>query len=426
MALVPIRGGRSAIPIAVLRPADLDRAEAMLDVRAGAQSKADTAWCGVRARNALWVGPASAEGEVAAIARGNGTSLGPLLPTAEAVRWLPEGGLVRGWVQPKAARDFLRGLPERSLPAAAEWITAVAAAELDAARWIAFRRDLQGQRLFTDGFVAYDPTRLPAPVARVLAPDAPPAPPIPSKIPEDVVFAAAFRTEADACLPWLRFLAQADSRGPFRNLEFWIEEFQEHNGLSLEHDLFGSLGENGWELLLESREGESVQWAAVLETSDPGRIDAALLALRDWLVNHAWTRTLGLVRLRPDDYIHAGRIVHGTRIETLLGKLPGPAFAATGDHIVFGFGDRAVATVLDLADTGGFSVSPATHSGLPAHASLLVRGASLARNLARLVKMDSTPFEAIKDLLSNIHEASVQVRYETDGIRVHGEVDLAR
>jgi len=235
----------------------------------------------------------------------------------------------------------------------------------------------------------------------------------------------AFRTEADACLPWLRFLGQADNRGPFRNVEFWIDEFQEYSGLTLERDLFGSLGEHGWELLLESREGEAVQLAAVFEASDPDRIEATLLAMRDWLVDHAWARSLGLARLQAKDYRHAGRVVHGTRIETLLGGLSGPVFAASDEHVVVGFGDRAVTTALDLVGVDGFSADPVADASSSAHAAFLVRGASLARSLARFVKAESKAMAAARELLARIPEASVRVSYETDGVRVHGEVDLA-
>ena len=424
LALVPIRGGRTAIPIAVLRPTDLDRAEAILDVRAGAPSEVGAAWCRVRARSALWVGPANAADELDAVARGNGTSLGSLLPAAEAAKRLPEGGLVRGWVNPEAARDYFRGMPERTLPDVGQWIAAAAAAKMDATRWIAFRRDILGNRLVTDGFIAYDLEKLPAPVARVLVPDASQPPP-PSSIPDDVVLAASFRTEADACLPWLRFLGQADRRGPFRNLEFWIEEFQEQSGLSLQRELFGSLDEHAWELLLESRGKEGVQWAAVFEASDPRRIEATLLALRDWLAGHASARSLGLARLRPKDYRHHGTLVHGSRIATLLGGLTGPAFAATDEHVVVGIGDRAVFTALDLVSADGFSAEPVPDTDPPAHASFVVRGPSLARSLARFFKADTKAMTAVKEFLVRIREASVHVRYEKDGLRVHGEVEPA-
>jgi len=423
VALVPTRDGRSVIPVAVLSPADPDRAQALMDVRAGARPDGEAAWCRVRGRNALWVGPANAAGDVAAVARGDGTSLGPLLPVAEAAKRLPDGGLARGWVNPDAVRRYLRRMVPGTHPEVIELAAAAFAAELDAARWIAFRRDLVDGRLVTDAVLVYDRAKLPVQVARVFDPGAS-APSLPANLPGDVVLAAAFRLEPEACVPWLRFLAEADPRGPFRNLDFWIEEFEEFSGLSVQNDLFGNLGEHGWEILLESWDGEALQWAAVFEAKDNERVQAVLLALRDWSADQAWGRSFGLARLSPRVYDHDGTEVHATRIRTLLGELSGPAFAATGDHIVIGLGDRAVGRALNLVRFGYFGPEQGDATAPTAHASMIVRGPGLARTLETLVDSDSRLFEAVVEFLYSVPEASAQTWYETDGLRVHGELVL--
>lgn len=424
LALVPACSGRTVIPIAVLRPPDLDRAEAILDVRAGARPDRGATWCRVRGRNALWVGPANAMRDVEAIALGDGTSLSSLLPTEEAAGRLPAGGLVRGWINPVAVRRFLRDATAGTRPAVVELLTAAVAAELDAVRWIGFRRDVVAGNLVADAVVTYDRAKLPVPVARIFNPGAS-SPPLPAELPEDVVYIAAFRPEAQACLSWLRFLEASDARGPFRNLDFWIDEFEEHSGLSLEQDLLGALGEHAWELLLESREGEAVQWAAVFEAVDAKRVEATLSALHDWAAEHAWVRSFGLAWMRSHKLEHDGKVVHATRIGTLLGELSGPAFAATDAYVIVGLGDRAVRAALDLVSGGSPSGRPERGMEPLPHASVVLRGPALARTLEAFVGADSGAMAAVMEFLARIETVSASVTYETDGLRMHAEAVLA-
>jgi hypothetical protein len=423
LALVPARGGRTVIPVVVLRPADPDRVEGILDVRTGARPDSGTAWHRVRGRGALWIGPASAAGDVEAVARGDGTSLSPLLPVEEAASRLPAGGLVRGWVNPVAARRFLHRLAEGSLPAAVQLIIATAEAELDAVRWIAFRRDIVDGRVVADAVISYDRSRLPAGVARVFDPRASFSS-LPATLPADLVMAAAYRPEPQVCLPWLRFLQDSDPRGPFRNVEFWIDEFEERSGLSLERDLFASLGEHGWEFLLESRQGESLQWAAVFEATDPQRVEAALLALRDWSADHALARSLGLARLIPRRFERDGIVIHGSGIGTFIGELAGPAFAVTERHVVVGIGDRAIFTALDLVAASVFDAR-ADRAGEPAaHMRFVLRAPALARTLQSLVGTDCELLAAVVETLLRLGDLSSHAVYEQDGVRMHAEVDL--
>jgi hypothetical protein len=425
LALVATRGGRTIIPVAVLRPPDTERAEAILDVRAGARSSDGPAWCRVNGRGLLWVGPASAAGDVEAIARGDGTSLSPLLPLAEAERRLPAGGLVRGWVNPQAARRYLQGLAPGTLPAPLELISFALAAELDAARWIGFRRDFVGGRLVTDAVISIDRGKLPAEVATIFDPQAS-TPLLPKGLPEDLVYATAYRLEAQAWLPWMRFLQESDPRGPFRNFDFWVGEFEAQSGLSVEHDLIGALGEHAWEIMLESRDGDSLQWAMVLEASDAKQFEATLLELVDWSAAHAGVRTLGLARVRLDDLELGGWRMHALKINTFLGELSGPAFTTTADHAVVGLGDRAVRAALELIDKRAFVRRSYGEGADAAHMSTVLHGPALARTMESLFSTDCPLVAALTELLSRLGEASFRVDYESDGLRVHGEVELTR
>jgi hypothetical protein len=425
LALVPTRGGRSVIPVAVLRPPDFERAEAILDVRAGARSTDGPAWCRVHGRGLLWVGPASAAGDVEAVARGDGTSLSPLLPFAEAERRLPAGGLVRGWVNPQAVRRYLQGLAPDTLPAPIEMISAAVAAEFEAARWIGFRRDIIDDRLVTDAIISFDRAKLPAEVVAVFDPEAS-APLLPEKLPDDVVYATAYRLEAQSWLPWLRYLQNSDPRGPYRNLDFWIAEFEAQNGPSVEHDLIDTLGEYAWEIMLESRDGDSLQWAMVMQAADAERLEATLLELIDWSAAHAGVRSFGLARVRLDDLDLGGRKVHALKINTFLGELSGPTLAATKDHFVIGIGERAVRTALDLVDAGAFPRRSERGREWPAQMTTVIHGPALARTLESLISTDCPMLAALIEMLPKLGEASFRVHYESDGMRVHGEIEFTR
>lgn len=433
VALVPAPEGRGVVPVAVLRPDDLDRAEAILDRRAGARRASGAAWCRVRDRGALWVGPSSAAGDVAAIARGDGTSLGPLLPFDEAAARLPAGGLARGWIHPAGVRRFLREAAPGTRAAPAELIAAALAAELDAARWIAFRRDVTGGRIVTDAALVYDRSKLPEAVARVFDPGAP-ASRLPEALPPDVVLAAAWRPEPEACLPWLRFLEAADDRGPFRNLDFWIEEFEERSGRNLERDLFGELGDHAWTLVLD--EGDSgLGPVTVFEVRDARRVEATVLDLRDWLADYVGAQTMGLANPVFERSHHRGVVIHDTRFRSVLGSLTVSSVATSGTYLVVGVDGRGVRTALDLIAEGRFdrTGSVAFETGPRAHLEMVVRGPALAGALARSggetegdpSGLRGGPLAAAIRLLEGVPEATVRVRYTPDGLDVHGEVPLS-
>ena len=457
LALVPAPEGRGVIPVAVLRPADLDRAEAILDLRAGARPEGDAVWCRVRDRNALWVGPASAAGEVAAVARGDGTSLGPLLPVAEAAARIPDGGLARGWIHPAGVRRYLRAVEPGTRPAPVEMIASALAAELDAVRWIAFRRDVVDGRIVTDAALVYDRAKLPEAVAAVFDPGAT-APRLPRPLPEGVVMAAAWRPEPGACLPWLRFVAAADSKGPFRNLDFWIEEFEERSGKSLDRDLFGELGEHAWTLLLDggdtwqgsgtafwtrgkdmvgacNRLGVDIMTGApvsVFEAADARRVEDTALELREWVAGHLRVRSLGLVAPEFHDTSYAGTVIHNVRVRTALGTLEGSSIAAVDGFLVVGVGERGVRVALDLIAAGRFDRESlvATDAYDASHASVIVRMRELAGVLARHGR-DTGEVDApgglastVTAVLGGIPEARIRIRYAPDGLDLHGELPL--
>jgi hypothetical protein len=420
LALVTAKDGRSLIPVAILRPSRLDEAEAILR-HAGINGLALTTR---RAGNAMWIGPAGAPARLDELAAQGGAGGGHGLMMEEVARRLPEGGLVRGWLAPDALRtlllDRVEGIDSPSLDILRTFI----AAELHAARYIGFRRDLTADGLITDAVIGFDSGVLPAEVARVLATPADSPPILPSPLPPGVLLAGAFRTEAAATWDWLHHVAALDSRGPMRNFEFWVDEFQDRYDRDLERDLVGALGQHGWFFLLEGETVETLPALLVIETRDAGRVEEALVDLGSWLVEQTRVRTLGLLAPRMHDGRLDGFTAHGLSFWTPFAELPGPAFLVTGEHLVVGSGTPALRAGLELLRNQATwePVAVAVERGAPApNESIRVRGSTLSRWFDALVARGAPRWSGA---IAGLESLSGDVWHQEDVIRIHGEVHL--
>jgi hypothetical protein len=421
-AIASADGGRVVLPVAVLLPPDVERAEELL-------SSFAPSWTVLRARGALWVAPRSAADELKEVAWGDGTSLAQAIPMDEVDRRLPAGGLVRGWVNPKAFKQVIHACLRDRLFAWTDVMGRIVSAELDALRWIGFRRDIEPGQITADAIIAYDTGVLPAEFSDALDPGAS-SPWLPSSLPDDVAIAAAFRAEAQIALPWLRYLANRDPDGPFRNLEFWLEEFEERSRLSLERDLFHSIGEHGWLLAFESMNGTTPQWVMVLEAVDAARAKRALLALLNWSAEHAWMKTLGLAVPKVQDTEVDGTLIHTLVVSTPVGELAGPAFASVDGYLLMAMGSNPMRSGIGLIEDGAFSTRPSDAG--QGQGSLMVRGPPLARladSMLRLVPETgdrSELIEAMVDIFADVPGFSGNLYYEGDAVRLSGEVLLNR
>jgi len=418
LALVPDEGGRRAIPVALLRPARPDWAAGRLE---GAGLAV------VRGRGALWVGPKADRKRLETLALGDGTSLARCLPLGEADRRLPAGGLARGWINPAAVRDLLRAQLPGTRPEGAEMMAALAAAELDVMRWAAFRRDLVPGGLVTEAVLAYDLEAMPPDVVGMLRENASP-PPLPSRLPDPVVMAAAFRPEPRILDPWLRFVAAGDRRGPLRNLDFWMDEFEEWSGRDLALDLFGALGEHAWVFVLADEDGGRPGSVAILEARNARRAEETLLDLRSWLRDQAWGRTLGAALPRARDGLLDGEAVRGVTLQTPFGEVPGPVLMVTGGHLLVATGEPELREGLRLLETKGswrVSEGPA-----PGHGSLVVRGSALDHLAEAVAGCDLLEgygplVGALPDLVGDFESVTGTMRYEGDALRLRGEIRFA-
>jgi hypothetical protein len=426
VALVPAGDARSLIPVALLRPPHPEQAEEILSRSAPLEV--------LRGRGALWVGPPNVSDRLERIAAGDGTSARRSLVMDEAYRRLPDRGLIRGWVNPGALRTLLSRHVEGVRPLLVEIVRSFVTAELDTIRFIGFRRELNADGVITDGVIGIDASALPGEVVQALNATPESELLLPSPLPPGTLLASSFRTEAEACLGWLRYVAASDPRGPLRNLDFWMDEFRERTRLDLERDLFGALGEQGSFLLLEGDTSEIVQAVAILETKDPGRLEETLLDLRAWLMEQIQGRTLGLVLPRIRDASLNGWTLHDLTFWTPLAQLPGPVFLVTDEHLVVGTGEPALRAGLNLLqsrdvwkratgeDAGAVSRSRLEHVRLlgPAMARWIEAragswGPAHVRHLA----------SAMTGLLAESHRISMDVWYEEDAVRIRGRIRFA-
>ena len=179
-----------------------------------------------------------------------------------------------------------------------------------------------------------DLDRLPAELLQLFrtAPDSPPV--LPSPLPRHVVLASSFHTEPEASYAWLQRIADSDPRGPLRNFEFWMSEFEERTGRQLEADLIDSLGERGWLFLLEGDAVHTLNAVGIFEARDPGLLDGTLSDLLHWIGDQAQGRTLGLVSPQVTG--------NSMNFRTPFGEFPGPAFELRDGHLLIGTSPQAL------------------------------------------------------------------------------------
>ncbi len=423
-AVVALVSGTDRVcrPLALLRPTDLDRAEALL-------GSLGASWSVIQARHALWIGPQGVAEELETVALGDGTSLAEVVPMDAVDARLPPGGLVRGWVNPTAVRQLLQVRLGRRWSAVLDLIRSLISVELEAVRWIGFRRDITRGRVATDAVVVYDTRALPPEVAGLFDPSAS-SPQLPSPLPDDAAVAAAFRPESQGYLPWLQHVAAREPQGPLRNLDFWIDEFEQRFDTSLERDLFRAIGPHGWLLVFENRAEEPAAWVMVLEASNASLAEATILKLLNWSAEHAAVRTLGLARPRVQDGNLGDRLTHQVVVRMPVGQLPGPSFTTVDGYLLAGVGESAIQAAMGLIAARAFPAGQHGGMGPPPHASLQVRGPALGHlpnSLPGAVTaggQESVLVEAVVGLIAAVADASTQLWYEADGIRLHSEISL--
>lgn len=341
VALIPTVDWRSLMPVALLRPDDPEEASEILH-GVMLPPGGDLSPVILRSRGILWVGPPGALDHLSRLAAGDGTSARESLVMDAVHRRLPDGGLVRGWVNAPALRAFLSGPAGRRGHPLMEALGSLLAAELEAVRFAGFRRELDGRTLTMDGVLGLDSDVLPPEVAAFLESHAGRDPVLPARLPTGTLVASAFRADGAACLAWLRYVAARNPRGPLRNLDFWMEEIRYRGGIDLERDLFGALGERGWLLIVADPAGGPPQAATILEASAPARLEEALLAVRTVLAEQIMVRSFGMVLPRRMDRASGGATVHELALWTPAGEPARPAFLLDGDHAVLATGSAAL------------------------------------------------------------------------------------
>jgi hypothetical protein len=431
LALVISDNRREVLPIALLRPSQTEEAAALLEARSGVGTEG-VGYTLRRGRDTFWLIPAEAEDRLGSLARGRRASRTRDFHLEELERRLPDGGLARGWINPRALRELLLHQVEGTRPAVVAWIEAMGAVEFEAVRFAGFRRDLTPDGVVTDGVVAYDADFLPAEVAHALRSRPAPAR-LPDALPPGVVAMAAFRPESEASLAWLRHVSMRDPRGSLRNLDFWIDAFEERTGRDVEHDLLDLLGDQGWAVAFEGERSGTLEVAVVCEVDDAEQLEDALLDLRAFLMDHTLGRTLGLVVPRARDARLEGHALHGTTLWSPFGQVEGPVFTLTADHLLLATGDRSAAKALQLIEGKSTWGPVMAEVGLPspAHEAARIRLSALSPLINELIGLNddgsdaSAWVTAVSDLASNLDTAELGLWYENDALRLRGQLRFA-
>jgi hypothetical protein len=396
------------VPAAILQPMDLPKAEEILS-RVGMMT--------YRAYDGrLWAVPAGSEEAIARLISGSGTRLVESLPMDEIQDRLPAGGLVRGWINPPQLAGLLRQAGRDAPAGVFSLFAAVLAAELDAARYVAFRRDILNGEVLGEGIAAYDLSKLPEEVVRMLNPQASRpglAGDFHSKPGYPLV--AAFRPEARAWIPWIRYLAAHDRRGPLRNLDFWLDEFRERYGVDLAKDVFASIGDRGWILLLKRE--RMIDAAVVLELHRDFDLEAPLTRFLSWMGEQLRLGSFGGAELVFARENYGADAFFRTSVRTPVRSIEGPGFAVTGGHLVVATSPEAIEAAAGWVDRIGLSEIPGE-----AHGLLVLECGELARLFNSVLfqgtdGMQPCVAEGMVSVLLRMGALRIEMTYEDDAIR---------
>ncbi|UCC73882.1 MAG: hypothetical protein JSV86_04795 [Gemmatimonadota bacterium] len=421
IAVVADGDARSLVPVAVLDPPSPEGALAFLGRANGLVAH--------EGRGAVWVGPTGRAGLVERIAAGNGTSLRQAVDFAALAERLPEGGLARAVVHPCALREHLGMWAEMRGSDAAGMLAALFRSDLEAVKVAGFRRDIVDGAIVTDAWVGFDTEVVPEAFTRALATPRGPAV-LPADIPADVLLASSFRTEAEAGLAWLRTVAARDPRGPLRNFDFWVDEFEARTGRDVERDIVGALGERGLAFLFVGEDEGAIEFIAIFDAGDPARLEASLVDLRDWIAEQVWGRSLGLAMPRSWNAHEDNGAVYGLDLRSPFATLSGPVFQLANDHLVVATSRRSLRRGVLLVEGAESWNTPAWALGEqgPPDEIVLIRTTVLARVLAagavRYAGDDGWFLDAVGEFLDGAGDGHLRVRYEEGGLRVSSSLRI--
>ncbi len=412
-----------AVPVGLLEPADAGEARALLDKLPDLSYLQDGAL--------FWVGAAGAKELLYRLSKDDGPKFPDVIPLAEIADRLPAGGLVRGCLNSAAWQKLLDESAIESCPFPFTNAAAALAADLATVRYVAFRRDFMDGEFTTDGLVAYDPARLPSEVRQVLDPEAAPV-----LIPASAIASirspfvvAAFRPEPSAWMPWIRYVAARDPRGPLRNLGFWLDEFQQRYARNLDRDLFSVIGDQAWLLVTRGSNGDSLELVMVFELRAGKAIEGVLEDLFSWAGEQVWLNTFGILSTRSWHENQPGIAIRGLTVRTPIASLQGPTFEVGGRYLMLALQPsgleigRAWIKSIEAAKTATELQTPGIHG------TILIQPSELARLVQAIhptatVDRDERLRDAVLSLMADSGTLRVDLKYEHDAIRFHGQLPI--
>jgi hypothetical protein len=341
-----------------------------------------------------------------------------ILPGADSGSWIqlernvlahPSGPeLIRGRINPPAVAEFLREFQNG--------LAAMYAGFLDNVEAIEFTRDIRDGAILAEGTIELKPEGLPQEMHAFLQTPPEYAPLLPSPLPGGVVLASGFHTAPEATYAWLHQIAASDPKGPLRNLGFWIDEFEERTGRSIQADLVAGLGERGWFFLLEGDSSHTLNGVMILETRNGPAVDGVVRDLLTWWSDHARGRSLGLFSPRLTN--------NQLTFKTLFGELPGPAFEVRNGSLFLATSPEALLEGRKLFRT--LQQWQPTVPAIPAaeqfaHESVRISGKALAAWIEMLESPDD-----LGELLHSLDTIALDAWYREDSIRISGKAEFQK
>ena len=420
-----------AVPVGLLEPADPATAQETLGHISDLACLRDGAL--------LWVGPAEAKELLARLSKDDGPKFPDVVPLDEIADRLPPGGLVRGCLNAPAAVRLLRESALDACPFPFRNAAAALTADLAAVRYVAFRRDFVDGQFTTDGFVAYDPTRLPPEVSQLLNPAASPVL-IPASG-SNLFEAGRLQSRPSWSPPSVRNRTPGcpgfDTSPP---VTLGVRSAISLSGWTS----FSSATPETW-IAICSRSSatkpgcslpaingtESVEIVLVFELRGGKAIEGVLEDLFSWAGEQVWLDSFGILSTRPWREDQPGVAIRGLTLRTPLASLKGPAFEVAGRYLVVALQpsglDTGRAWVSSIEAAKKTNATQTTGS----HGTILVEPSEIA-HLLRVVDPtaradnDQRLWDAVLGLMADAGTLRVDLKYERDGVRFHGQLPIGR
>jgi hypothetical protein len=203
-----------------------------------------------------------------------------------------------------------------------------------------------------------------------------------------------------------------------------MSEFEERTGTDLDERLEGSFGEFGW--LLVMRGDGAAKPLVIMQSENPEWAQDLIEEFTGWWGKQIHVRSLGLCEPLALDESSGEMKITKLAFWTPWQVVPGPLIAASEDYLLVGVDIETLQTGRQLIANGCFRGDRDGLLMLP-HGMVSFDDryiAELARVLIQYHFRDSVFAEPFLELADSLRGGAVQLRYETDALRIRSRIGL--